>query len=609
MSIAENTHREGAKARRRTKTILLFLRVFAPSWFILSLAGGAMADELQFKDDFLRRLVKDVPKILESQDPKTGRFGSGIWIVNDQHAIYPLAAAWATRRDGVENPYYHDPKVLDAIMLGGDALIAAQKPNGQWLFQKKDGSTWGDIYMPWTYSRWIRAFALVKDAMPPDRRAKWEKALTLGYEGILKTELTKPVQNIPAHDAMGLYLAGKVFDKPAWCDASAAYMKKVVGEESPDGFWSEHVGPVINYGFVYVDAVGTYYGMSHDESVLPALTRTASFHAHFTYPDGTPVETVDERNAYERSVSVPNVGFTFSPIGRGFIQHQMELKRKTKSLTISPDNLASFLLFGEEGSTESVDSVAKPQAGDRGAQRYVTSDGLACTVRRGPWFVVMSAYHGEPGKTRWIQDRQNFVSLFHDDCGLILGGGNTKLQPLWSTFTVGDTKLLSHKPGDENPNFSPRAGLVHVPTDAKLLAKDDAIELDYGGVRCSVTIDVSDPHRARLTYSVDSPTADKPVEAHLTLIPQLGKPWRSASGEHGTLNEQPLELKPGGAGAWFEHNGCRISIPKNASVTWPVLPHNPYTKDGHAEPKEGRIVITIPLTPQQPKVGVDFEVQ
>lgn len=43
---------------------------------------------------------------------------------------------------------------------------------------------------------------------------------------------------------------------------------------------------------------------------------------------------------------------------------------------------------------------------------------------------LLSAYHCEPGETRWIQDRQAFVSVFHDDTGLILTGSNTKLQPL-----------------------------------------------------------------------------------------------------------------------------------------------------------------------------------
>src|SRR5438132_11362652 len=102
-------------------------------------------------------------------------------------------------------------------------------------------------------------------------------------------------------------------------------------------------------------------------------------------------------------------------------------------------------------------------------------------VRHGPWFACLSAYEAEISDKRWIQDRQNFVSLFHDKTGLILGGGNTKLQPLWSTFTVGDPALLFHKPGDEDPNFIPPPGVRHIPTDAKLDPQRSALDLDYGG--------------------------------------------------------------------------------------------------------------------------------
>jgi hypothetical protein len=36
-------------------------------------------------------------------------------------------------------------------------------------------------------------------------------------------------------------------------------------------------------------------------------------------------------------------------------------------------------------------------------------------------------------------------------------------------------------------------------------------------------------------------------------------------------------------------------VPEEASLLWPVLPHNPYTKDGHAEAHEGRIVLALPF--------------
>ena len=170
---------------------------------------------------------------------------------------------------------------------------------------------------------------------------------------------------------MGLYLAGKTFDHPEWCDAAKGYMKKVVDAQYPDGFWTEHVGPVINYGFVYVDAVGTYYGMSHDPGILPALKRAAQFHSAFVYPDGRPVEVVDERNPYSEELVAPNVGFTFSTVGRSWAKARIEDRLKKGNL--GADLIASYIAYGEEGPVEPIEKSAQ--------QTFVTKDGNAATFR------------------------------------------------------------------------------------------------------------------------------------------------------------------------------------------------------------------------------------
>ena len=571
------------------------MRKLAPLIIVLIfflLAPIARAGEVwHFKREFLPALVKAVPGILESQDKKTGRFGTGVFIVTDQNAMYSLAVAWNTPpADRVENPYYHDTAVLDAIMSAGDSLIAVQDPKGMWEFRKKDNSTWGQIYMPWTYSRWIRAFDIVKDAMPSDRRAKWEKGLLLGFEGIYKTEPTKPMQNIPVHNCMGLYLASKIFNKPQWEKAAVDYLHACVKAQHPDGYWTEHKGPVVMYNGVYVDALGAYYGMSGDKIVLDALNRSTKFHAAMTYPDGRAVETVDERNPYGENIAGINLGFSFSPEGRAYIKRQTEKLRPTLGgQPVGPEVAANFIRYGEEG-----ELAPPPKAGDV----YVSGDKQVMTRRAGPWFLCMTSYTAEIDPRRWIQDRQNFLSLYHDDMSLILGGGNTKLQPLWSTFTVGDIKLLRHKPGDESPRFVPPPGLKHTPSSAALHVEENMLDLDYAGTDCSVAVDLADEKRAKVTYTLRSPTT-RQVAAHVPLIPKLKGKWASASGKGGTLSEDTIDLKPGEAGEWFAHRGFRIKIPSDASITWPALPHNPYTKDGHAELREGRIVITLPFSPQQ----------
>ncbi|HEV2292431.1 MAG TPA: hypothetical protein VGR35_01165 [Tepidisphaeraceae bacterium] len=542
------------------------------------------AETWRFKEEFLPHLVKAVPTILSQQDKKTGRFGKGIWIVTDQHAMYPLATAWAMEHP--ENPHFHSQEVLEAVMAAGDALIEDADAKGQWEFRKKDGSTWGKIWMPWTYSRWVRAYTLIKDAMPNDRRERWEKALTLGYDGIAKHEM-KTVHNIPTHHAMGLYIAGKALARTDWCEQASAFMKKAVAQQDPAGFWSENLGPVVQYDFVYVDALGTYYALSGDQTVLPALQKAATFHANFTYPDGSDVETIDERNGYHQRVTMPNVGFTFSPEGRGYIRQQYA--RRDEKTPLGADLVASYLLYGEEGD-------AVPAPGSRESHQFVLGNNDAMVRRQGPWFACLSAYTAQVPRSRWIQDRQNFLSLYHDKAGVFLGGGNTKLQPLWSTFTVGDVSLLKHEPGDESPHFVPPKGIVHVPTSATLDPEAASLILDYDGTACAVQVDLSDPTSARITY-VLATRQTQPVEAHVTLLPRMNTPWKTESGRSGMLGDEPITLAPGEAGKWIEHHGVRVSLPPQASITWPVLPHNPYRKDGRAGASEGRIVITLPFSP------------
>ena len=586
-----------------------FLTLLAAIPCVPMIASRAKAAESvwTYKAEFLRQLVAGATTLLDSQDKTSGRFGTGIWIVTDQNVIYPLAAAWAIRDE--TNPHYHSPQVLEAVMKGGDALIDAQNARGKWVFRKKDNSTWGDIYMPWTYSRWIRAFGLIRDAIPPERRARWEKALTLGFEGIAANEL-KTVHNIPAHHAMGLYRAGEVLQRPEWKAQAEAFLRRVAAEQDEGGFWSENHGPVVGYNFVYVDALGTYYAQSRDAKVLSALERAARFHANFTYPNGSAVETVDERQFYHSNILMPGVGFSFSPEGRGYIRRQWQLisdkaAEAEKQPVLSADAAASFVLYGEEGAATSV-------PGERERHHFVLGKQAASIARQKPWFVAFSAYHTPVPQSRWIQDRQNLFSLFHDKVGLIVGGGNTKLQPLWSSFVVGDITLLCHTAGNEKPNFAPPKGVFHVPKATTLEADKLALSLVYGDtseVSCRVEAKLDNNSTTRLIYSViTAPFPQVPVTAHVPLLPRLNGAWQTASAKSGTLDATHLKLTAGETGSWFEHNGWRITLPAGASLTWPALPHDPYKKDGRAALKDGRLVIALPFTSDRTQQEVTIQI-
>ncbi len=560
---------------RRTCTLILCA---------LTCAASAWAGQLEYKQHFSRLLIAGVPGLLANFDAKTGHFGQGVWICRDQDAMYPLAVAYTLDVPG--NPYRKDPQLLQTIMAAGDALAADADPEGRWVFRKKDGSTWGMIYMPWTYSRWVRTFTLIRDDMPSDRRAAWEKALIHGYTGISKTQLGHQA-NIPTHHAMGLYIAGEAFNRPEWREQAAEYLHKMVAAQSENGYWTEGEGPVVAYNFVYVDAIGTYYALSKDATVRPALERASAFHRNFTYPDGNSVETIDQRNPFHASVNEGNLGFTFDPVGRAYLASQW---KRYEDKEHKLDLMASFILYGQEGETQPSEAQA--------ARTYVLREAgveQAMTIRQGPWFICLSAITTPLSGSRWIQDRQNLLSIYHDQVGLIVGGGNTKLQPGWSNFTVGDPSLLQHKPADTNPSFQPAGELYHVPSKAVLVREPSpGLDLTYGPQTCRIRVVIRDERMLICTLSAE-PGGKLPVIGRVTLLPRMGQDLSTAAGQHFTLADQGVDLSSEQVGGAIQYAGCRLALPAVAGLHWPALAHNPYVKDGHSGPEQGRIEIRIPF--------------
>ena len=542
----------------------------------------------------LESLAQAVPGILSSQKPN-GEFGTEPWICRDQNLLLPLAVAWGLE----DSPYHHDTAVLDAIVSGGDALINDADEKGRWMNRKKDNSTWGPHHMPWTYSRWVRAYGICREAFPEEARQRWDQALALGYGEIARTRLSH-VHNQPAHQAMGLYRAGQVLQRDDWKQQVSDFMDTVVKAQSPHGWWAEHEGPVVNYNFVYMEALGAYFSMSNDERVLPALDLAARYHANFTYPDGSPVETVDGRNPYHSGLKLGNPGFSHTPVGRGYLlqQHRAFL---AQGKSFASDYAASMLLHAGSGTTEDLTTESDNRVYRMGDE--------AAVLRQRPWLVCASALTTKVPPVRWGQDRQNFISIFHDTTGLILGGGNTKLQPLWSTFTVGDTALLSHTPGDEDPDFSPRNGLVHVPDAAAYQADENRMHLDlhYGSEVCTVTATPVDANRLRIEVASTCHSAG-PFECHLTLIPRLSEPVVPASGAELLLGEDPFDVSGSNLGGWIQHAGWKLSVPDQARLVWPVLPHNPYKKAGDATLDEARLVLILPLDAQVPCREVELSI-
>ncbi len=517
----------------------------------------------------VQSIGRSIPAILATYRPESGEFGQKPWVCLDQNVMFTLAVAWAT--ESKDNPYYQSPELLKIIAKAGDRLVDAQDANGMWTFRKKDNSTWGQIHMPWTYIRWIRTYSIVKDALPADSKAKWEKGLKLGYSRIVKSCQGKGTHNITALNASGLYLAGMLFNNEEWKETVRSFMERVCAKQTEDGFWSEHHGPVVTYNTYYLEALGLYYSYSRDPEILKALARGSKFHSALLWQDGTSVSIIDERNYYTGARKPGNVGFSFTPEGRQYLLQQLG-SHMQKKLLIEGDFAAVMLWNGEQGP-----AAPAPAA----ASRYDSKDKMFAVARQAPYQWALSAYHCPVYPVRWIMDRQTHVEIAIDGLGVIGSGGNTKMQPYHSTFTFGNPDSFQPDYTKADPDFVCKTGLRYLPDNAEI--NGNTVALTYGANKCSVTV-TPEKEFLRVTYRLaNKPDAMAKAHFPVCIASTLIKPLDAKKVYTGKELNNKLEYR----------NGLVITLPDDAEIRPKVIGFNPYEKFGRFAPE--RLVISLPF--------------
>lgn len=547
----------------------------------------------------LKMLVADVPRNLQRFDPATNRFlTEGGWAVTNQDIIYSLALLYTTAHP--ENPYYQDPHILDVIKRGGDAWREFQYPDGKVEFVKVDGSVWGPIYMPWSMYTWVETYRIIRDLLEDDRRARWEEGLTLAYDGITQQLADGHVHNIPCWNGMASYRAGQVFGREDWLEAGRKMIHLTVAEQQPEGYWHEHGGPTTLYNIVYLQAIGLYYFFSHDESVVDCLHRGLGFHLRYTYPDGRMVETVDGRVKYHDDViDRAYSAFSLFPEGRRFVAFLVE-KLVAQRATQSEPHITYIVTNGERKpsggnfglSTNLAATLEHYQKGPEASipqdsSRYhIHDEGHSLIRRQDGWFTCLSGYMVPAVESRWGLDRQAFSSVWHDNAGLIIGGGNAKSQPAFSNFVF--TPTVS--PGE---NAAP----IYLPDSAELASEGnrDTVVLRYGDYAGSVSVEPLD--KSQLLVKVETPTVVDPQDA--TVVGQLmfrlaaGDKLSTGAGQEFVVDETPISLTAESAGGSVSQGKWRLHLPAGSTFQWPVAPFNPYAADGAAPIEEAAAIVTL----------------
>jgi len=555
----------------------------------------------RIQSQVIKHLVNGVKEGTRSFDERTGRFleKDGGWSVTHQDRIYALAFLYTTRTRN--NSHYGKKKILNMIARGGDALCDWMNPDGSFVFIKIDGSRWGDIYMCWSMYHWLETYDLIQSHLDPKRRRRWEKHLRKTYFGIAdKFKRTGfHIHNMPSWLAMGMVRAGQIFDEPRLIEEGTEYCRTVAKSQHADGYWPEGYGPTTIYNPVYVHSLGLYYRFTKDRTILSVLKRATTFHRAFTYPDGRSCETVDGRVKFHPNISPMGlVGFSATPEGRGLVELLLEASTGPGRGALS-SYLVSLCRHGFDGPV--IPTCQKKRS-------FATNHHSRGLVRRkGPWFICLSGYVTPPAHihehllSRWIMDRQQHVSVWHEDFGLVIGGGNSLGQPERSTFVV--------CPGD-GP-WRHIADHARVSLDAR---SGDSVALRYGKTHTRLRVRIVSSHKIELTFTAPRLTNGNIIAGFImpcvntppSFIDSKGKPPIPFDPSSEIIREW---TDPSPRKRWFEMDRIRVWVPEMGSIRWPQYPFNPYAIDNAAPPEQAALHVYTPLNKTQKEKRFILEIR
>ena len=471
-----------------------------------------------------------------------------------------LAPAVLYAKEHPDNPRYQDPEMRDLAIRLGDMLAAEDE---QGTFEPRLDSDW-DAYM------WLETYRLLGEELGAERKARWRKAIernvSLVYRDA-KERLDFPWYNSPyigtspnhySQYANNLLLAGRVFGNEEWTAlASKVLHRFATVEQTSDGYWGEHSrnGPTTGYNHLTLSGVALYWELTRDPEALKALRRATDFHMHYTYPDGQPVEVINDRNRHWRVSAWGQFAFSNFADGRGYTEYLVDLF-DPDTLSISDlGRLSQDALYYHEGPIEQ-----PPQR----KERYRHRMRIPASIRKtGPWVVALSGIVDTQAiNSRFYLDRQGHMSIFNEKTGMIVTGANSKRQPELATFSE---TLLDRT--------------MTIPVSSRLQSSDtlDRLSLAYNTFWADLLIPEPSQDTMRFRFAINgkgSPADD--LSLNLQLVLHEGETLETGAGGRYELTGERIALGPSELGGWIRHHGWTMQLDPDAELTWPVMPFNPY---------------------------------
>src|SRR2546430_14582605 len=508
-----------------------------------------------------------------------------------------LASAVLYSKKHATNPRYHDPKMLALTLRIGD-FLADESEKGR--YEPRLDSDW-DTYM------WLEAYRLLEPELGEQRKARWRREIekiVIPLVPDTTKRLDFPWYNSPyigtspnhyAQWASLLLLAGHVFGNQDWVNLGGRVLHRFAAEEqTPDGYWGEHsrAGPTTGYDYVTSTQVALYWEYTHDPAALQALRRSTDFHKYFTYPDGIPVEVINDRNRYWGVDAWGHFGFSNFPDGRRYVEFMTSFFHADNLTRMDPQwehwgltldalgRLAQSALYYHEGRTEPI-----PQ--DQAHYSYQMS--IPAGIRKtGPWVVALSGVlNTQSVFSQFYLDRQSSVSVFHERYGLIISRAHSKRQPELATFSE---KIEGQ--------------IFHLPLSSRLQMSDkqDRLSLSYNTFFSDLYIPQPSEKQLRLRFVLTGRgTPAEEAKLNVQICLKAGETLETGGGKRIVLGTDRVELSPEDLRGEIRHHGWTLKMDPTARLVWPIYPFNPYMNKPEAKLDHAVGLLSVPLQVKRTK--------
>ncbi|HZP80918.1 MAG TPA: hypothetical protein VFB21_04715 [Chthonomonadaceae bacterium] len=556
---------------------------------------------------YTRLLDKQVARLLASLQPDGAFQAEGAaYSIYDQNGMYPLALAYL--RPGGQ--YENDSRLLDAILRSGDRHLRELNAQGQWEVITP-GGRWGWSYDEWRQHFWLETVLLLGERLGAERLAQWDEGIARAVAGIVAITRERMAQGLvdfvegvcvtsPNHTAWYALVcrrAGIRYGRPDWVELGDTLFAQMRDAQTPDGFWVEFAAPTVGYNYVSLLAVGVLWehlGAGASPEWLDCIERGMDAQLHWSYPNGGIVGEIEGRQRYHgpSNHALPAVCARW-PRGAAAL-------RATAQRLLDGEQAGHFLNSVSAGflcETARYLERYEPSAEETEATESVwKARGFTAGWRRvGPWQATLSGLVTPQYESRWRLDIANLVGLYHAQGGLLAGGGHSKHDPEWATFTVRPT-----------PNADP----VWLPTGAQLTQgkTEDCLRLDYGGVPVRVEAALS-PEEATFRFALEAPSPGVAATARLLRPLAPGTEVRGPDGAAQRLDPAEPIAWTLAAGGEIGIGPVRYLLPPGGLFRWPLLPFNPYNQQDTSDVSEAFAALETALDAALPEAAIRVRVE